>query len=64
MFLTMFAMLGVVGVSWLAWTSGYLLVLVAVELVVVGLLHWIFSRTIRNRPLVRAGEDLLSLGLR
>lgn len=58
MFLTMFAMLGVVGVSWLAWTSGYLLVLVAIELVVVGLLHWIFNRVIRDRPLNRTDEGL------
>jgi len=57
MVLTMFAMLGVVGVSWLAWTSGYLLALIAIELLVVGLLHWIISRVIRNRPLTRIGED-------
>ena len=57
MFLTMFAMFAVVGVSWLAWSLGYLPVLIAIELVVVGLLHWIFIRMIRNRPLARAGED-------
>jgi ABC-2 type transport system permease protein len=57
MFLTMLAMLGVVGVSWLAWTLGYLWVLIAIELVVVGLLHWIFLGMIRNRPLKRIGED-------
>ena len=63
-FLTMFAMLAVVGVSWLAWTSGYLLVLVAIELVVVGLLHWIFNRKIRDRQLDRADENVDSFGRR
>lgn len=64
MFLTMFAMLGVVGVSWLAWTSGYLWVLIVIELVVVGLLHWRFIRVIRNRPLVRTDGDFPSFGRR
>lgn len=64
MFLTMLAMLGVVGVSWLAWSLGYLLALVAIELVVMGLLHWIFNRAIRNRQLVRTDGDLPSFGRR
>jgi ABC-2 type transport system permease protein len=64
MFLTMFAMLGVVGVSWLAWSVGYLWTLVAIELVVVGLLHWSFIRAIRNRPLVRTDGDFPSVGRR
>lgn len=55
-FLTMFAMLGVVGGSWLAWSQGYLWLLVAIELLVVSLLHWIFNRVIRDRPLVRMDE--------
>jgi ABC-2 type transport system permease protein len=64
MFLTMFAMLGVVGVSWLAWTSGYLWVLVMVELIVVSLLHWSFLRVIRNRPLARTDGDFPAFGRR
>jgi ABC-2 type transport system permease protein len=56
-FIAMLTMLGVVVVSWLAWTTGYIWVLIAVEMVVVGLLHWIFIRMIRNRPLARIGED-------
>ena len=64
MFLTMFAMLGVVGVSWLAWSLGYLWALVAIELVVVSLLHWIINRAIRNRSLVRTDGDFPTFGRR
>jgi hypothetical protein len=62
-FLTMFAMLGVVGVSWLAWSQGYLWTLIAIELVLVSLLHWIFRRIIRNRPVKRADEELFQAQL-
>jgi len=56
-FLTMLAMFAVAGVSWLAWSLGFLPVLIAIELVVVVLLHWTFLRMIRNRPLARIDED-------
>jgi hypothetical protein len=64
MFLTMLAMLGVVGVSWLAWSLGYLWALIAIELIVVSLLHWVFVRAIRNRPLLRTDGDFPTFGRR
>jgi hypothetical protein len=54
MFLTMFIMVVVVAGSYLAWSFGLLWILLAGELLVVGLLHWIFCRAIRNRRLERA----------
>jgi hypothetical protein len=53
MFATMLSMVAVVGVSWIAWNLGFLWPLIAIELVVMSLLHWAFNRAIRNRRLVR-----------
>jgi hypothetical protein len=54
MFGMMFAMACIVGLSWLARSLDLLWILIAVELVVVSLLHWSFNRIIRNRPMGRA----------
>jgi ABC-2 type transport system permease protein len=62
-FVTMLTMLFVVGVSWLAWSQGYLWTLIVIELLLVSLLHWVFTRIIRNRKLKRTDEDLFSLSL-
>jgi hypothetical protein len=51
-------------VTWLAWSLGYLWTLVAIELVVVSLLHWMFVRAIRNRPLIRTDGDFPVFGPR
>lgn len=53
MFLTMFVMFVVVGGAYAAWSLGVLWILIAVELAVVSLLHWIFRRLISNRKLER-----------
>jgi len=64
MFLTMFAMGGVLAVSFAAWTFGVIWYLLAGELVVTVLLHRFLNRVIKNRPLVRTYDDLFSYGRR
>ena len=54
LFVTMLGMLAVVGGSYLAWSFGFLWVLVAVELVIVVLVNWTSCRLIRNRQIERA----------
>lgn len=53
MFLTMFAMAGVLAVAFIAWTFEVIWYVLAVELVVSGLLYRILNRMIRNRPPTR-----------
>ena len=53
MFLTMFAMAGVLAVAFIAWTFGVIWYVLAGELVIAVLLYRILNRTIRNRPLTR-----------
>ena len=53
MFLTMFAMAGVLAIAYIAWTFDVIWYVLAVELVVSGLLYRILNRMIRNRPLTR-----------
>jgi len=53
MFLTMLLMLFVVAVAYVAWISGVIWILIAIELAVMGLLHWTFRRVISNRKLER-----------
>jgi ABC-2 type transport system permease protein len=49
MFVTMLSMAALLGFSWLAQSLGLLWVLIATELIVVGLLHWSLNRRIRRR---------------
>ena len=64
MFVNMFVMAAVMAGSYLAWSFGFLWLLIVIELVVMGLVHWGFSRTIRNRQLVPTDGDLSSFGHR
>jgi hypothetical protein len=60
LFMTMLAMAGVLVVSYLAWESGLIWYLVAIEGVVAILLYQYLNRKIRNRTLIRTYDDLLS----
>jgi hypothetical protein len=62
MFMTMLVMAGVLAVSYLAWESGLIWYLVAIESVVAIGLYQFLNRMIRNRPLVRTYDDLFSYG--
>ena len=57
LFVTMLGMLAVVGGSYLAWSFGFLWILIVVELGFAGLLNWSFCRVIRNRRLVVGDGD-------
>jgi hypothetical protein len=57
LFVTMLGMLAVVGGSYLAWSFGFLWVLIVVELAFAGLVNWSFCRVIRNRRLVPGDGD-------
>jgi hypothetical protein len=62
MFMTMIVMAGVLVVSYLAWASGLIWYLVAIEGVIAIVLYQYLNRMIRNRPLVRTYNDLFSYG--
>ena len=51
MFLTMFAMAGVLAIAYIAWTFDVIWYVLGVELLVSGLLYRILNRMIRSRPL-------------
>ena len=53
MFLTMFAMAGVLAVAYLSWTFEVIWYVLPIELIVVAALYQLFNRTIKKRPLVR-----------
>lgn len=60
LFMTMLVMAGVLVASYLAWESGLIWYLVAIEGVVAILLYQYLNRKIRNRPLIRTYDDVLS----
>ncbi len=53
MFLTMFAMAGVLAIAYISWTFEVIWYVLAVELLVSVVLYRILNRMIRNRPLAR-----------